>query len=51
VARDELLDEVWGTVDPSARRTLEAHVALVRSKLGRPEVIVTARGVGYRLGK
>ncbi|MCE0766545.1 response regulator transcription factor [Pseudonocardia kujensis] len=51
VARDELLDEVWGTTDSSARRTLEAHVALVRSKLGRPEVIVTARGVGYRLGK
>ncbi|GAA1830003.1 response regulator transcription factor [Pseudonocardia ailaonensis] len=51
VARDELLDEVWGATDASARRTLEAHVALVRSKLGRPEVIVTARGVGYRLGK
>jgi DNA-binding response OmpR family regulator len=55
VARDELLDEVWGTVDArdrhAARRTLEAHVGLVRSKLGRPEVIVTARGVGYRLGK
>jgi DNA-binding response OmpR family regulator len=51
VQRDELLDEVWGSTDPSARRTLEAHVGLVRSKLGRPEVIVTARGVGYRLGK
>ena len=51
VARDELLDEVWGSADASARRTLEAHVGLVRSKLGRPEVIVTARGVGYRLGK
>ncbi|MCF7550077.1 MULTISPECIES: response regulator transcription factor [Pseudonocardia] len=51
VARDELLDEVWGSTDSSARRTLEAHVGLVRSKLGRPEVIVTARGVGYRLGK
>jgi DNA-binding response OmpR family regulator len=51
VARDELLDEVWGNVDASARRTLEAHVGLVRSKLGRPGVIVTVRGVGYRLDR
>ncbi|HEV7470730.1 MAG TPA: response regulator transcription factor [Pseudonocardia sp.] len=51
VARDELLDEVWGSVDASARRTLEAHVGLVRSKLGRPGAIVTVRGVGYRLDR
>ncbi|MCW0213382.1 MAG: response regulator transcription factor [Pseudonocardia sp.] len=51
VARDELLDEVWGSVDASARRTLEAHIGLVRSKLGRPGAIVTVRGVGYRLDR
>lgn len=48
--RDELLDEVWGATDASARRSMEAHVALIRTKLGRPEAIKTVRGVGYRLG-
>ncbi|MHA6793326.1 response regulator transcription factor [Pseudonocardia bannensis] len=50
-SRGELLDEVWGVVDPSAERTLEAHIGSLRAKLGRPEVVVTVRGVGYRLAR
>jgi DNA-binding response OmpR family regulator len=50
VSRGELLDEVWGVADAAGERTLEAHVGSLRSKLGRPEVVVTVRGVGYRLG-
>ena len=49
VPRPELLEQVWGIADASAARTLEAHVASLRSKLGAREVVVTVRGVGYRL--
>jgi DNA-binding response OmpR family regulator len=33
-----------------ANRTLDVHVATLRTKLGRPELVQTVRGVGYRLG-
>lgn len=49
--RGELLEQVWGTADASAARTLEAHVASLRSKLGARDVVVTVRGVGYRLAR
>ncbi len=51
VARAELLEGVWGTADASTARTLEAHVASLRSKLGAREVVATVRGVGYRLAR
>ena len=35
---------------PGANRTLDVHVATLRTKLGRPELVQTVRGVGYRLG-
>ncbi|OJG03957.1 Transcriptional regulatory protein WalR [Pseudonocardia autotrophica] len=49
--RTELLEQVWGIADASAARTLEAHVASLRSKLGTRDVVVTVRGVGYRLAR
>lgn len=49
--RTELLEQVWGIADASAARTLEAHVASLRSKLGAREVVLTVRGVGYRLAR
>ncbi len=55
VSRDELLQRVWG-LDPkgvAATRTVDMHVARLRDKLGddsdAPRIIVTVRGVGYRL--
>lgn len=48
--REQIVAEVWGTRDRSAQRTLEVHVASLRAKLGRPELIETVRGFGYRLG-
>jgi DNA-binding response OmpR family regulator len=47
--REHLLAEVWGTRDRAGQRTLEVHIASLRSKLGRPELVETVRGVGYRL--
>jgi DNA-binding response OmpR family regulator len=49
ISRDELLRRVWGTTFPSGTRTVDVHVAQVRKKLGRPELIATVRGSGYRL--
>jgi DNA-binding response OmpR family regulator len=54
VSRDELLQRVWG-LDPKGvtTRTVDMHVARIREKLGddadAPRVIVTVRGIGYRL--
>jgi len=56
VTREALLSDVWGFPEPSRirTRTLDTHVATLRSKLGRrpgdPGWIVTVRKVGYRLG-
>ena len=49
ISRDELLQRVWGTTFPSGTRTVDVHVAQVRKKLGRPDLIATVRGSGYRL--
>jgi DNA-binding response OmpR family regulator len=50
VERQRILVQVWGTDWLGTSRTLEVHVATVRRKLGRPWIIETSRGVGYRLG-
>jgi DNA-binding response OmpR family regulator len=47
--RDRLVAEVWGRRWPGADRTLDVHVATLRTKLARPGIVATVRGVGYRL--
>jgi DNA-binding response OmpR family regulator len=49
VTRDRLLDQVWGLSFAGGTRTVDVHVAQLRKKLGRPQLIQTVRGVGYRL--
>jgi two-component system, OmpR family, response regulator MtrA len=49
VRRDRLLDRVWGVSFAGGTRTVDVHVAQLRKKLGRPGLIQTVRGVGYRL--
>jgi DNA-binding response OmpR family regulator len=48
VSRDLLLDRVWGQEYPGGTRTVDVHVAQLRRKLGRPELIRTFRGAGYK---
>ena len=48
VGRHELLESVWGFVVPDDTRTVEVHVAQLRKKLGRPGLVRTLRGVGYK---
>jgi two-component system, OmpR family, response regulator MtrA len=49
VTRDRLLDQVWGTSFAGGTRTVDVHIAQLRKKLGRPALIQTVRGVGYRM--
>jgi len=49
VTREALMEAIWDTSWLGASRTLDVHVSSLRSKLGRPEMIETVRGVGYRI--
>jgi two-component system alkaline phosphatase synthesis response regulator PhoP len=52
LSRDRLLDEVWGYDATPVSRTVDVHVASIRSKLetnpSHPEFIVTVHRLGYR---
>jgi DNA-binding response OmpR family regulator len=52
VTRDELLNQVWGLDAYPTTRTIDNHIAGLRSKLERnpeePHYILTLRGVGYK---
>lgn len=47
--RREILEAVWETDWYGPTKTLDAHVASLRKKLGHPEWIESVRGVGFRL--
>ncbi len=49
--RDELLSHVWGYASIVGTRTVDVHVAQLRSKLGDENPIRTVRGVGYSVDK
>ena len=46
--RELLLERVWGFDFPTSTRTVDMHVASLRRKLDRPELVQTVRGVGYK---
>jgi two-component system response regulator MtrA len=46
-SREQLLSEVWGYAALGGARTVDVHIAQVRSKLGATSPIRTVRGVGY----
>jgi DNA-binding response OmpR family regulator len=48
ISRDLLLERVWGFEYAGGTRTVDVHVAQLRRKLGRPELIQTMRGSGYK---
>jgi DNA-binding response OmpR family regulator len=53
VSRDELLDEVWGYNMYPTTRTVDNHIAMLRSKIERnpanPRYLITVHSVGYKL--
>ena len=52
-SRDKLLDELWGLDYAGDIRTVDSHVARLRTKLGEwgNKNIVTVYGTGYKLNK
>jgi two-component system, OmpR family, response regulator MtrA len=46
-SREQLLSEVWGYSSAAGTRTVDVHIAQLRSKLGAASPIRTVRGVGY----
>ncbi|WP_217169113.1 response regulator transcription factor [Streptomyces sp. AC512_CC834] len=50
VSREQVLDEVWGDAHHAVSRSLDVHLTQLRAKLGRPELLTTIRGFGFRLG-
>lgn len=53
-SRDELLEEVWGYQHSADTRLVNVHIQRLRSKIEydpeNPAIIVTVRGVGYKIG-
>ncbi|OLR95198.1 response regulator transcription factor [Actinokineospora bangkokensis] len=47
--RETILDQVWQHAGAAENRSLDVHIANLRTKLGRSGLIETVRGVGYRL--
>lgn len=48
LSREQLLEKVWGGEYFGEMRVVDVHLGHVRQKLGRDDLIVTVRGVGYR---
>lgn len=52
VARDQLLEQVWGYIDTPDTRIVDAHVSHLREKIEQnpkePRYLQTLRGVGYK---
>lgn len=48
LSREQLLEKVWGGEYFGEQRVVDVHLGHVRQKLGREDLILTVRGVGYR---
>ena len=53
-SREKLLERVWGHDFVGDSKTVDVHIRWLRAKLeeepGKPQLIVTVRGFGYRFG-
>lgn len=49
LSRENIIENIWGYTYEADDRTIDAHIKLVRSKLGKyKDCIKTIRGVGYK---
>ena len=48
--RNDIMSEVWDTNWYGTTKTVDAHVAALRKKLGNQDWIEAVRGMGFRLG-
>jgi len=49
VSRSHLIETCWDEMTDPLSNTVDVHIASLRRKLGRPPMIETVRGVGYRI--
>jgi DNA-binding response OmpR family regulator len=53
VTRDDLLNSIWGYESYPNTRTVDVHIAMLRSKLeenpAEPQRLITVHGIGYKL--
>jgi two-component system response regulator RegX3 len=53
LTRGQLIDRVWGSDYVGDTKTLDVHVKRLRSKIevnpAEPQILVTVRGLGYKL--
>ena len=49
LTRADIMTEIWGREDAQGSRALGVHMANVRRKIGKPGLIKTVRGIGFRL--
>lgn len=53
LTRGQLIDRVWGANYVGDTKTLDVHVKRIRAKIevepGEPKLLITVRGVGYKL--
>lgn len=47
--RADIMTEIWGAGNAEGSRALGVHMANLRRKIGRPGLIKTVRGIGFRL--
>ncbi len=48
LSREQLLEKVWGGDYFGEMRVVDVHLGHVRQKIGRDDLIITIRGIGYR---
>ena len=49
ISRAQALERVWGDVAAASPNVVDRYISYLRRSLGSPPVIVTVRGVGFRL--
>jgi DNA-binding response OmpR family regulator len=54
VRSSDIIEDIWGGADAGSVQGLHRAIALLRRRIepdpARPSLIVTIRGIGYRLG-
>lgn len=50
VTRNQILDVIWGVEYIGEDRLIDTHIKNIRKKLGK-DIIITIKGVGYRIGE
>ena len=51
VSKDQIIEHVWDYDADILPNTVEVFVGYLRNKLGKPDLIRTVRGFGYKLGE